>query len=77
MAGNNVSNNPIIAKIEAAGKKWKAIQYLGLAAVVAGILMFVFLQFLGLQSRPILLDVSIWLLLGGFVLYVVGRVGSW
>ena len=75
--GTNGSSDPVVAKLEAAGKRWKVVQYIGLAAVAAGILLFVLLLILGMPSYPRLLDASILLFLGGFALYVVGRVGSW
>ena len=75
--GTNGSTDPDVARLEAAGKRWKVVQYIGLGAVVGGTLLFAVLLLLGLPSHPRLLDASILLFLGGFALYVVGRVGSW
>ena len=62
--GTNGSSDPVVAKLEAAGKRWKVVQYIGLAAVAAGILLFVLLLILGMPSYPRLLDASILLFLG-------------
>jgi len=63
--------------IDAIGKKWKILLTMGKICAIAGFLLCLCLLVLGIQRFPVILDVSVWLFLGGFILYVIGRLGSW
>ena len=74
---SNENLDDVSANLDAIAKKWKALRFMGKVSIMVGVVLFSVLLYLGPQNSPLLLDISIWLLLGGFVLYVVGRLGSW
>ena len=76
-AEDNGINGSREVDIDAIGKKWQVLLTIGKLSSIAGFLLFICLLLFGIQGYPFLLDASIWMLLGGFILYVVGRLGSW
>ncbi len=63
--------------VDAAGRKWKVLRLAGMLSLTIGTVLFVVLFSLQPQHAKLLFDVSTWLFLAGFILYVIGRLGSW
>ena len=66
--------------VEATGKKWKALQFLGPLAVIFGIIMLI-IALATMNGEPIigviLLVLSIILIVGGIIASFIGRIGAW
>ena len=66
-----------IATIETVGRKWRVLRLVGKVCLIISAALFVVLFSLHPPNGPLLFDVSTWLLFAGFVLYAIGRLGSW
>jgi len=74
---DHTGSRPHEVDIDAIGRRWKVLLTLGKISAAIGFLLFLCLLILGFQRLPVILDISVWLFLGGFILYVIGRLGSW
>ncbi len=74
---SNGSSDETAVTLEAIGKKWKVVQFLGKTCLVIWVILFSVLLYIQPQNSPMLFDISIWVFFAGFILYVVGRIGSW
>ena len=66
-----------VEAIETVGRKWRVLRLVGKVCLIIGTALFVVLFSLHPTHATLLFDVSTWLLFAGFVLYAVGRLGSW
>jgi len=63
-----------VVTIEATGKKWKLAKLLGVLGLGLGVLLVIG----GLSTEaPTLGTVGLFLVLGGLMSYILGRVGAW
>jgi len=71
------ASNGTSVSLEASGKKWRVVQFIGKVCIIVWVVLFAVLLYLKPHNAPLLFDIATGLFFGGFILYVVGRIGSW